>query len=72
VNLTKQTIKRSEDQSNLKLSRILRTAVSAFTAAHEKAKAKDVYGTIKTILTDVKAPKQALEELQGFKQQVGI
>lgn len=72
VNLAKQTIKRSEDQSNLKLSRILRTAVSAFTATDEKEKAKDVYGTIKTILTDVKAPKQALEELQGFKQQVGI
>jgi hypothetical protein len=72
VNLSKQTIKRDDDQSNIRLTRILQTAVGAFASVDERDKARGTLGTIKKMLTAVKAPKQAKEELATFQQKIGL
>ena len=72
VNLDKKIIKHTSSQSNLRLSRLLRAAASTLVKAEEHDKARQVVGTIKNMLNQVKAPGQATEELKSFQQQIGI
>lgn len=72
VDLKQRKIKRFRDQSNLKTSRILRVAATSLAAADEKSDAKKVCEIMETMLKDLKAPKQAKEELKNFIKQEKI
>ena len=57
-------------QSHLRLARMLRSAAHAYAADGQGREAGDAVGAIETMLSRVKAPKQATDELRAFRKKI--